>query len=174
MLVRETRIKRDLTQQRASRGAGVSRKQWALLEQGENASAEFIQKVARYLDLRVIPLGDKLEARFGIDGVDVSGLFGVADDLMALATILADRIRSFAVDAALPPSERGDSQAIASLVSTRADDVAEDAANRLRRTMQTLARPAAGRLVATPTVGATRTTEKRPAKRAKAADGKRS
>src|SRR5215213_5158909 len=69
LLVRETRIRKGLTQQRASKEAGVSRKQWVLLEQGENASAAFIQKVAAYLELRTIPLGDGLEATMGARGL---------------------------------------------------------------------------------------------------------
>ncbi|MEO8379044.1 MAG: helix-turn-helix domain-containing protein, partial [Acidobacteriota bacterium] len=65
VLVRETRIRKRLTQDRAARGAGVSRKQWALLEQGHNVSAAFLRRVAVYLELSVIPLGEGLQATTG-------------------------------------------------------------------------------------------------------------
>jgi transcriptional regulator with XRE-family HTH domain len=119
VLVRETRLKRNLTQQRAARGAGVSRKQWALLEQGHNASALFIQKVAAYLELGLIPLGAGLQATTESgDLVDVSTLFGLADELVSFATSFADRLRAFAIEAVLPSSERSqDAEAIAEFVA---------------------------------------------------------
>jgi transcriptional regulator with XRE-family HTH domain len=140
VLVRETRLKRKLTQQRAARGAGVSRKQWALLEQGHNASALFIQKVAAYLELGLIPLGAGLQATTESGGVvDVSALFGLADELVSFATSFADRLRTFAVEAVLPPSERSqDADAIAEFVA-RATRRESDAARPVTRAIRNLA-----------------------------------
>lgn len=52
MIVRAARVKRGRTQQRAASEAAVSRKQWALLEKGQNVSVEFLRKVARTLEAR--------------------------------------------------------------------------------------------------------------------------
>ncbi|MDP9191107.1 MAG: helix-turn-helix domain-containing protein [Acidobacteriota bacterium] len=140
VLVRETRIKKNLTQQRAARGAGVSRKQWALLEQGHNASALFIQKVAAYLELGLIPLGEGLQATTESgDGVDVSALFGLADELVAFATSFAERLRAFAIEAVLPESERTqDAEAIAEFVA-RATRREPDGARPVTRAIRNLA-----------------------------------
>jgi transcriptional regulator with XRE-family HTH domain len=119
MLVHETRVRKNLTQQRAAREAGISRKQWALLEEGHNLSAVFIQKVARYLELSVIPLGEGLQATTESGGgVDVTALLGLADELVAFANAFAERLRAFAIDAVLPASERTeDAEAIAGFVA---------------------------------------------------------
>lgn len=128
MLVRETRLRKQLTHQRAARGAGISRKQWSLLEQGHNLSAVFIQKVAAYLELSVIPLGEGLQAtteRGG--GVDVTALLGLADELVSFATSVADRLRAFAIDAVMPAPERSrDAEAIAAFIARAREGAAED------------------------------------------------
>lgn len=135
VLVRETRIRKRLTQDRAARGAGVSRKQWALLEQGHNVSALFLKKVAVYLELSVIPLGQGLQATTGSgDGIDVAALFDLADELVSFA----ERLRGFAIDAVLPASERGhDAEAIAAFI-TRVKDVAAEDSKQLGRTLHDL------------------------------------
>lgn len=138
-LVRETRTRRHQTQSHAARGAGVSRKQWALLEQGSNASASFIKKVARYLELTVIPFGDGLCANTEDGGgVNVGALFALADELALLANSFADRLRSIAVEAVLPASERGhDADAIEAFV--RRANVPAESSRPLSRVIHDLA-----------------------------------
>ena len=150
-LVRATRINKGLSQQQAAARAGVSRKQWALLEGGHNASAEFIQKVATFLDLHLVPLGDELEATLGAGGGgDVTALFELADALVTVTTIVVERIRAFALEVAMPPSQRGvDASAISGLLGGRDDEAARHRAA-LTRALQNLAgeavpqRPPAG------------------------------
>ncbi len=139
VLVRETRTRSRQTQDRAARGAGVSRKQWALLEQGHNASASFIKKVARYLQLTVIPLGDGLRANTEAGGgVDVAALFALADELTSFATGFADRLKAFAVEAVLPASERShDADAIEAFVART--NVPADSSRTLTRAIHDLA-----------------------------------
>lgn len=55
--VRETRIKKNLTQAKLARLAGVSRRHLAALEKGANVSVHILQKVASVLDLTEIQLG---------------------------------------------------------------------------------------------------------------------
>jgi transcriptional regulator with XRE-family HTH domain len=140
VVVRETRIQKHLTQQRAARGAGISRKQWALLEQGHNISAVFIQKVATFLELSVIPLGEGLHATTETGGgVDVAALFSLADELVSFATRFADRLRGFAMEAVLPQSERGhDAEAIAAFIA-RTKDLGPDDSRRLTHAIHDLA-----------------------------------
>jgi transcriptional regulator with XRE-family HTH domain len=62
-VVRETRIKRGLTQAKLARLAGVSRRHLAALEKGANVSVLVLRKVASVLDLNEIELGDSLQLR---------------------------------------------------------------------------------------------------------------
>jgi len=55
--VRETRIKKNLTQAKLARLAGVSRRHLAALEKGANVSVLVLRKVASVLDLTEIQLG---------------------------------------------------------------------------------------------------------------------
>jgi transcriptional regulator with XRE-family HTH domain len=55
--VRETRIKKNLTQAKLARLAGVSRRHLAALEKGANVSVLVLKKVAGVLDLKEIQLG---------------------------------------------------------------------------------------------------------------------
>src|SRR4051812_33371447 len=56
-VVRETRIKKGLTQAKLARLAGVSRRHLAALEKGANVSVLVLKKVASVLDLTEIQLG---------------------------------------------------------------------------------------------------------------------
>jgi len=56
-VVRETRIKKGLTQAKVARLAGVSRRHLAALEKGANVSVLVLKKVASVLDLTHIQLG---------------------------------------------------------------------------------------------------------------------
>ncbi|HEU4888162.1 MAG TPA: helix-turn-helix domain-containing protein [Thermoanaerobaculia bacterium] len=56
--VRESRIRKGLTQARLAKLAGVSRRHLAALEKGANVSVNILQRVAAVLDLTEIRLGD--------------------------------------------------------------------------------------------------------------------
>lgn len=56
--VREARIRKNLTQARLAKLAGVSRRHLAALEKGANVSVNILQRVAAVLDLTEIHLGD--------------------------------------------------------------------------------------------------------------------
>jgi repressor LexA len=56
--VREARIRKNLTQARLAKLAGVSRRHLAALEKGANVSVSILQRVAQVLDLTEIHIGD--------------------------------------------------------------------------------------------------------------------
>src|SRR5689334_24398394 len=56
--VREARIRKNLTQARLAKLAGVSRRHLAALEKGANVSVNILQRVAAVLELTEIPIGD--------------------------------------------------------------------------------------------------------------------
>lgn len=56
--IREARIRKNLTQARLARLAGVSRRHLAALEKGANVSVNVLKKVATVLELREIELGE--------------------------------------------------------------------------------------------------------------------
>ena len=56
--VREARIRKNLTQARLAKLAGVSRRHLAALEKGANVSVNILQRVAAVLELSEIHLGD--------------------------------------------------------------------------------------------------------------------
>ena len=56
--VRDARIRKNLTQARLAKLAGVSRRHLAALEKGANVSVNILQRVAQVLDLTEIHLGD--------------------------------------------------------------------------------------------------------------------
>jgi transcriptional regulator with XRE-family HTH domain len=69
--VREARIRKNLTQARLAKLAGVSRRHLAALEKGANVSVNILQRVAAVLELAEIQIGD-LSLRQGDDrGVNV-------------------------------------------------------------------------------------------------------
>src|SRR6185369_17058540 len=65
--VRESRIRKGLTQARLARMAGVSRRHLAALEKGANVSISVLKKVAAVLELTEIQLGGGLSVRAGGD-----------------------------------------------------------------------------------------------------------
>jgi transcriptional regulator with XRE-family HTH domain len=65
--VRESRIRKGLTQARLARMAGVSRRHLAALEKGANVSILVLKKVATVLELNEIQLGGGLSVRAGMD-----------------------------------------------------------------------------------------------------------
>jgi len=89
-IVRETRIKKGLTQAHLARLAGVSRRHLAALEKGANVSVAVLRKVARVLDLQEIQLGD-LSLRSSDNGSDHLKTANIA--------LLADTIREARSDA---------------------------------------------------------------------------
>lgn len=100
--IRAARKARGLTQQRTAREADVSRAQLALLEKGENVSVKFILKIARFLDLREIPLDGTVRFTAGRGAVNFLELIESAELLIALA----EHLRTFAIDAIVPASAR--------------------------------------------------------------------
>jgi transcriptional regulator with XRE-family HTH domain len=90
-VVRETRIKKGLTQARLARLAGVSRRHLAALEKGANVSVAVLKKVAAVLDLQEIQLGD-LSLRTTNSGTDNAKTANIA--------LLADAIREARADTA--------------------------------------------------------------------------
>jgi transcriptional regulator with XRE-family HTH domain len=85
-VVRETRIKKGLTQAKLARLAGVSRRHLAALEKGANVSVAVLKKVAAVLDLQEIQLGElSLRAT------------KVGDDTLNIA-VIADAIREARAD----------------------------------------------------------------------------
>ena len=77
-VVRETRIKKGLTQAKLARLAGVSRRHLAALEKGANVSVLVLKKVASVLDLTEIQLGG-LELRAGDGAKNGMNVAVVAD-----------------------------------------------------------------------------------------------
>src|ERR1700682_6105070 len=70
IFMRNVRRVRRLTQHGAARAAGVSRRQWAHMEQGGNVSVDFLKKVAAAFGLRQIPLSGTLTLTHGhVDGL---------------------------------------------------------------------------------------------------------
>lgn len=67
--VRESRIRKGLTQARLARMAGVSRRHLAALEKGANVSILVLRKVAAVLELNEIQLGGGLSVRAGSDAM---------------------------------------------------------------------------------------------------------
>jgi transcriptional regulator with XRE-family HTH domain len=90
-IVRETRIKKGLTQAHLARLAGVSRRHLAALEKGANVSVNVLKKVAAVLDLQEIELGDELPLRATTGGKDNVKPTNIA--------LLADAIREARADA---------------------------------------------------------------------------
>src|SRR5438046_1214544 len=84
-VVRETRIKKGLTQAKLARLAGVSRRHLAALEKGANVSVLVLKKVASVLDLAQIELGG-LELRSADPGRNGVNAAVVADAIREART----------------------------------------------------------------------------------------
>jgi transcriptional regulator with XRE-family HTH domain len=159
-VIQGARLKLGLTQQRAAKLAGVSRKQWALLEKGENVSVVFLLKVMRALGLTQCPIADDLEVtsspRGGID----------ADEVLRLAaelTLLGERLERLAFDAVLPPSERAGEAAAIDAYLRGSDDLPPAAQARLKETLHRVASDSPA--VPPQSRPATRTRKREPAER---------
>jgi transcriptional regulator with XRE-family HTH domain len=88
--VREARIRKNLTQARLAKLAGVSRRHLAALEKGANVSINILQRVAAVLELAEIQIGD-LSLRAADDrGVNVALL----TDTIREARTEADRAQA--------------------------------------------------------------------------------
>lgn len=57
-VIRLRRLQRNLTMDRLAKMAGVSRRQLSLLEDGRNVSLLFLTKIAKVLEITVLPVGD--------------------------------------------------------------------------------------------------------------------
>src|SRR5213075_864314 len=89
--VRETRIKKNLTQAKLARLAGVSRRHLAALEKGANVSVLVLTKVASVLDLQEIQLGDDLSLRASKSGNQNLNVAVIAD---AIREARSDSLRA--------------------------------------------------------------------------------
>lgn len=89
-VVRDSRIKKGLTQAHLARLAGVSRRHLAALEKGANVSVAVLKKVAAVLDLKEIQLGD-LSLKATTSGIESAKTANYA--------LLADAIREARADA---------------------------------------------------------------------------
>ena len=58
--IRLKRLQKNLTLERLSKLAGVSRRQLALVEDGHNVSILFLSKICNVLEIEVVPLTDTL------------------------------------------------------------------------------------------------------------------
>ena len=142
-LVRNARLARQMSQHRASKAAGVSRRQWALLEQGGNVSVAFLLKVLRSLNLRIALDGQVTLAASG--NADVFALVSMTEEFAELV----ERLRVFAMDAAMPPSMRGDAAVLGEFARDHLD-LSEEEAARLDRTLGRAASDAVRRTPAAP------------------------
>ncbi|HYC89856.1 MAG TPA: helix-turn-helix domain-containing protein [Thermoanaerobaculia bacterium] len=70
--VREARIRKNLTQARLAKLAGVSRRHLAALEKGANVSVSILQRVAAVLELAEIQIGDLSLRQTDDRGVNVA------------------------------------------------------------------------------------------------------
>ena len=135
LVIRAARRKRGLTQQRAAKAAGVSRPQFARLEDGFNVSVVFLQKVLRSLDIAIAIGEGRPIANVSLPTESIEVLLQFADDLSAFA----DRARVIAFEAALPSSGR-DASAITAFVLEHAASSPDADASRLARAMQQMTR----------------------------------
>jgi transcriptional regulator with XRE-family HTH domain len=101
--IRAARVAKGINQLRAAREARVSRRQLDILERGGNVSVKFLLKVARYLQLTALPLDGSVQLVAGVAGVNIFELMQSLDLIFALV----ERTRDLAMNAVLPPSERG-------------------------------------------------------------------
>jgi transcriptional regulator with XRE-family HTH domain len=99
--IRAARMARHTNQVDAAKGAGVSRRQLALLEQGGNVSVKFLLKIARYLRLTTLPLDGNVRLVAGGVGLDVNEVMASLD----FVRLIVEHIRSVALDAVLPDTE---------------------------------------------------------------------
>ncbi|HEX6158797.1 MAG TPA: helix-turn-helix domain-containing protein [Thermoanaerobaculia bacterium] len=90
--IREARLRKNLTQARLARLAGVSRRHLAALEKGANVSVNVLKKVATVLELQQIELGD-LSLKSG----DSDNQINVALITDAIREARADAVRTQAM-----------------------------------------------------------------------------
>lgn len=134
LFVKNARLQKGWTQQQAADRAGVSRRQLAAFEAGENVTFDTFEKIVAALELTEVPIAGGATRALTMSGaIDVAALVQVADTL----TALADRVREIAVASLLPHQvRRGDAAAIAAFLDESAGLPAEDMAhvgNALRR-----------------------------------------
>ena len=158
-VIQGARLKLGLTQQRAAKLADVSRKQWALLEKGENVSVVFLLKVMRALGLTQCPIADDLEVTSSTSGIDADEVLRLAAEL----TLLGERLERLAFDAVLPPSERAGDAAAIDAYLRGGDDLPPAVQARLKETLHRVASDSPA--VPPQSPPATRTRKRAPAER---------
>ena len=89
--VREARIRKNLTQARLAKLAGVSRRHLAALEKGANVSVSILQRVAQVLELKEIQIGDlALKSNQSEHTIN----YPLATDTLREARVEADRLQA--------------------------------------------------------------------------------
>jgi len=125
-VIRLRRIERNLSQERLSKLAGVSRGQLALLEAGENVSLLFLLKVARALELTELPIA---ELRLRAAPPELGALV-IASDVVKNARRAVGRL--FDADQTLEEAETAiDNLLSRAFASAGPSDAIEAAVNRL-------------------------------------------
>jgi transcriptional regulator with XRE-family HTH domain len=84
--IKEARNARGVTQRELAENAGMSLRQVALVEAGENVSLSFIEKIVDYLDIRELPLG---RALVRVKRGEAKKLNALAKDARILASNIA-------------------------------------------------------------------------------------
>jgi len=133
--VRDARLKRDLSQARLAKNAGVSLRQLTILEAGGNVSVAFLVKIMKALEITSVPVGDDewLLAQPGV--IDVMALIATAEAIAQHVNALRDIAVAAAV--ANPPRPLRDSKAVEAFAARHAGD--ERAPERLERAARRLA-----------------------------------
>jgi transcriptional regulator with XRE-family HTH domain len=114
--IREARVARGITQARAAREAGVSRRHFALIEGGANVTVDIVLRIAHYLELSHVPLDGTFQLTAGHSGLNLSQLM----DTLDLLGLVVEQVRGIVLDAVLPPSETRkprDTQALEELLA---------------------------------------------------------
>ena len=78
-LLEEARVRHGLTQAKAARLAGISRRHFVEGLRGHNISVVVLKKMMRTLELVTVNLGDGLSATANIDGVQPAELLALLD-----------------------------------------------------------------------------------------------
>lgn len=130
--IRNARLARELSQQRAAERAGVSRRQWVFLEQGGNVSVEFLARVCDALDLDRVPIASGTIAAVRTSTVaEATRIVEAAEEIGRQL----DTLRHVATTMVLPISERstGDAAAVGAFFEAHGAPDAAQIERALRR-----------------------------------------
>jgi len=159
-VVRAARQARHMTQAELAGAAGVSLAQLALFEKGRNVSLLFLLKVANALGLS-ISLDESARSSAAHRDLDVFELVRITD----LFAALVERLRDFATNAVLPPSERGrleDARAVEEFIARHTQS--EEGVARLVAAMEKLSTESDARGHARPSASLSKSAKRRARK----------